>query len=60
MPDKWTKEELEQAKAEAAEMYKYFQPDKCANCGFPREEHHYNGACYGVCGEFINQQQADR
>lgn len=25
----------------------------CARCGFPKSEHHYNGACYGLCGEFI-------
>ena len=25
----------------------------CARCGYPRSEHHYNGACYGLCGEFI-------
>lgn len=26
--------------------------EKCANCGFERREHTYNGACYGLCGEF--------
>jgi hypothetical protein len=26
--------------------------DECKNCGYPRSEHHYNGACYGLCGEF--------
>ncbi len=27
--------------------------DACARCGFPRKEHSYNGACYGLCGEFV-------
>lgn len=26
--------------------------DKCRRCGYIRAEHHYNGACYGVCGQF--------
>ncbi len=26
---------------------------KCACCGELEKEHHYNGACYGKCGEFI-------
>lgn len=30
--------------------------DKCAKCGFPGKEHGYNGACYGLCGEFVEQQ----
>lgn len=25
----------------------------CANCGHPKSEHSYNGACYGLCGEFV-------
>lgn len=25
----------------------------CAGCGFERREHTYNGACYGICGEFV-------
>lgn len=25
----------------------------CLRCGYPRDEHHYNGACYGLCGEFV-------
>lgn len=29
-------------------------PDKCAKCGFPRAEHSYNGACYGLCGKFVS------
>jgi hypothetical protein len=28
----------------------------CARCGYPRREHTYNGACYGVCGEFEEPQ----
>lgn len=24
----------------------------CAKCGHPKSEHAYNGACYGLCGEF--------
>jgi DNA modification methylase len=28
------------------------QIDECSNCGLPQSEHHYNGACYGLCGEF--------
>lgn len=27
----------------------------CAQCGFERREHHYNGACYGLCGEFVER-----
>ena len=27
----------------------------CSTCGFPRSEHHYNGACYGVCGDFVER-----
>jgi hypothetical protein len=27
--------------------------ERCRHCGYPRSEHHYNGACYGVCGEFV-------
>lgn len=26
--------------------------DKCADCGYPKSEHHHDGACYGLCGEF--------
>lgn len=25
----------------------------CAKCGHPRQEHSYNGACYGLCAEFV-------
>lgn len=25
----------------------------CARCGYPRKEHSHNGACYGLCGEFV-------
>jgi hypothetical protein len=25
---------------------------ECARCGYPRHEHSYNGACYGLCGKF--------
>lgn len=32
-------------------------PDKdmprCQRCGHVKREHSYNGACYGLCGEFI-------
>ncbi len=28
--------------------------DGCARCGHPRAEHSYNGACYGLCGEFVS------
>jgi hypothetical protein len=27
--------------------------DRCAKCNYPRAEHSYNGACYGLCGEFV-------
>jgi hypothetical protein len=27
--------------------------DLCADCGKARREHSYNGACYGLCGEFV-------
>jgi hypothetical protein len=33
--------------------------DKCAKCGHPRKEHSYNGACYGLCGEFVECSSAD-
>jgi hypothetical protein len=26
--------------------------DRCSNCGYPQREHSYNGACYGLCGQF--------
>jgi hypothetical protein len=29
------------------------QNDRCASCGNVRSEHSINGACYGVCGEFV-------
>lgn len=25
----------------------------CVRCGYPRSEHHHDGACYGLCGEFV-------
>lgn len=27
--------------------------DRCAKCGHSRKEHSYNGACYGICAEFV-------
>lgn len=27
--------------------------DRCVHCGFPFKEHSYNGACYGICGQFV-------
>ena len=30
-----------------------FSLDECIACGYPKSEHHYNGACYGLCGKFI-------
>jgi hypothetical protein len=27
--------------------------DRCANCGHPRKEHSHEGACYGLCGAFV-------
>ena len=27
--------------------------DACAKCGYPRREHAYSGACYGLCGKFV-------
>ncbi len=30
-------------------------PDACAECGLPRKEHAYNGACYGLCGKFVER-----
>ena len=29
------------------------ETDSCLYCGFPRREHSYNGACYGLCGQFV-------
>jgi hypothetical protein len=26
---------------------------RCARCGRVREDHSFNGACYGVCGDFV-------
>src|SRR6185312_3752158 len=26
---------------------------RCARCGRVREDHSFNGACYGVCGQFV-------
>lgn len=31
------------------------QDEKCVTCGFERKEHTYNGACYGICGDFIGR-----
>ena len=31
--------------------------DACAECGFPRAKHTYNGACYGVCGVFVRKRE---
>jgi hypothetical protein len=28
---------------------------RCARCGYERREHSYNGACYGLCGEFVER-----
>lgn len=28
--------------------------DGCAQCGELAKEHHYNGACYGKCGEYVD------
>jgi hypothetical protein len=28
-------------------------PGNCTRCGFPWKEHTYNGACYGICGQFV-------
>lgn len=33
---------------------------RCARCGEPRSEHHYNGACYGVCGKYEEARAAPR
>ena len=33
-------------------------PVACARCGHPLEEHHYNGACYGLCQEFVPKDKA--
>lgn len=30
----------------------------CLRCRFERHEHAYNGACYGLCGEFIDSANA--
>lgn len=27
--------------------------DGCADCGLPRAQHSHEGACYGLCGGFI-------
>lgn len=39
-------------KAERANEQKAADPDACADCGRPRKDHDYNGACYGLCGKF--------
>jgi hypothetical protein len=31
---------------------------KCTRCGFEQKEHAYNGACYGLCGEFVATPEA--
>jgi len=31
----------------------------CRSCGFPESEHHYNGACYGICGVFVAMSLKD-
>ncbi len=32
----------------------------CDKCGFPRAEHSYTGACYGLCGEFVARKSVER
>ena len=33
----------------------------CAKCGYPKKEHSYNGACYGLCGEWTpNPERTNR
>lgn len=39
----------------AAEMEAADAP--CAKCGEPRREHHHDGACYGVCDEYVPPQK---
>jgi hypothetical protein len=34
-------------------LYADSSTDRCAKCNYPRAEHSYNGACYGLCGEFV-------
>jgi hypothetical protein len=34
--------------------------DQCAECGHPRKEHSINGACYGLCGEFVPIAPAEK
>lgn len=29
----------------------------CGTCNLPKSEHHYNGAAYGVCGDFTPGQR---
>ena len=31
----------------------------CSKCGLPEAEHSYNGACYGVCGQFTPRTDGD-
>lgn len=34
--------------------------EQCAKCGQPEKEHHYNGACYGACGQFVPPVSSDQ
>lgn len=33
------------------------EPVACARCGELEREHHYNGACYGKCGAYVDPRQ---
>jgi hypothetical protein len=33
---------------------------KCTACGYEQGEHHYMGACYGICGEFVPASGQER
>jgi hypothetical protein len=39
-------------KARALAVSALSSTDGCARCGLPKSEHHYNGAAYGVCGDY--------
>jgi sarcosine oxidase delta subunit len=53
LADEFARYEAERASDEVLGEASVSLVDACASCGFERKEHHYNGACYGLCGKFV-------
>jgi len=49
----WTERKMSREIAKIMSSAPILRPaGECSTCGFPRSEHHHDGACYGICGEF--------